>query len=203
MGQMTEIQVQPGDNPFPLLDPASWGGWESLGGVLTSPPKVVTWGRDRLDVFAVGTDSALWHRSRDAAEWGAWESRSAARSSRRPRSSPPAPACFADVFALGTDHALWHRWWDGAEWRGWEPLGGVLSSPVTAASWGRLDVFGLGEDHAVWHRWWDGAAWRGWEPLGGMLTAPPRPWPPGRAGRVRPGPGPRPVAPVLGRVRLD
>ena len=29
------------DNVFPLLDPASWGGWESLGGLLESPPRVV------------------------------------------------------------------------------------------------------------------------------------------------------------------
>src|SRR6516225_4965854 len=34
----------PNDNPFPLLDAASWGGWESLGGTLASPPKVVAWG---------------------------------------------------------------------------------------------------------------------------------------------------------------
>jgi hypothetical protein len=28
------IQVNlPNDNPFPLLNPAVWGGWESLGGV--------------------------------------------------------------------------------------------------------------------------------------------------------------------------
>lgn len=47
------------DNPFPLLDPAAWGGWESLGGILISPPQVVSWGPDRLDVFALGTDHAL------------------------------------------------------------------------------------------------------------------------------------------------
>ena len=55
----------PGDNPFPLLDPASWGGWESLGGMLTSPPDVAARAANRLDVFATGTDSALWHRG-----WG-------------------------------------------------------------------------------------------------------------------------------------
>ena len=36
------------------------GRWESLGGVLTSPPDVVSWGKDRLDVFGLGTDSAVW-----------------------------------------------------------------------------------------------------------------------------------------------
>lgn len=36
------------------------GQWESLGGVLTSPPSVVSWGNNRLDVFGLGTDSAAW-----------------------------------------------------------------------------------------------------------------------------------------------
>ncbi len=36
------------------------GRWESLGGVLTSKPSVVSWGPNRLDVFALGTDSAAW-----------------------------------------------------------------------------------------------------------------------------------------------
>jgi len=164
----------PNDNPFPLLDPASWGGWESLGGVLESPPRVVAWGPNRLDIFAVGTDSALWHRWWDGASWGGWESLGGVLT------SPPEVVSWGtnrlDVFALGTDHALWHRWWDGTAWGGWESLGGVLTSPVCAVSWepNRLDVFGLGEDHALWHRWWDGAAWGGWESLGGVLTSPPK-----------------------------
>jgi hypothetical protein len=51
---------------------SSWGGWESLGGVLESrlnEPRLtlgavdaIAWAANRLDIFAVGTDSALWHR---------------------------------------------------------------------------------------------------------------------------------------------
>ena len=163
----------PGDNPFPLLDPAGWGAWESLGGLWTSSPKVVAWGPNRLDAFAVGTDSTLGHRCWDGSAWGDWESLGGTVVS--------APEVVSwdtgrlDVFALGTDHALWHRWWDGSAWGGWESLGGVLTSPVTAASWGpnRLDVFGLGQDHALWYRWRDGSAWGSWESLGGTLTSPP------------------------------
>ncbi len=36
------------------------GRWESLGGVLISAPSVVSWDSNRLDVFALGTDSACW-----------------------------------------------------------------------------------------------------------------------------------------------
>jgi hypothetical protein len=57
----------------------------------------------------------------------------------------------------------------------WESLGGVLTSPLGAVSWGpnRIDVFGAGTDSALWHRWWDGSKWGGWESLGGVLESPP------------------------------
>jgi hypothetical protein len=163
-----------GDNVFPLLDAASWNGYESLGGILSSQPRVVAWAPNRLDVFALGTDSALYHRWWNGSTWGGWESLGGTLA------SPPEVVSWGtnrlDVFALGTDHALWHRWWNGSAWGGWESLGGTLSSPVSAVSWApnRLDVFALGTDSALWHRWWNGSAWGGWESLGGILTSPPK-----------------------------
>ena len=41
---------------------AAWSGYESLGGIITSNPTAVSWGANRIDVFARGTDSAMWHR---------------------------------------------------------------------------------------------------------------------------------------------
>jgi hypothetical protein len=161
------------DNPFPLLDPASWHDWESLGGILESPPTVVSWAPNRLDIFAVGTDSALWHRWWDGNAWGGWESLGGVLQ------SPPSVAAWGpnrlDVFVVGTDSAMWHKWWDGNTWHDWESLGGILESPPTVVSWApnRLDVFARGTDSALWHRWWDGNAWGGWESLGGVLTSPP------------------------------
>ena len=154
--------------------PLFWGGWESLGGLLVSPPQAVTWGPNRLDLFALGTDHALWHRWWDGSHWGGWESLGGVLT------SPPNAVAWGpdrlDVFGLGQDHAMWHKWWDGAHWGGWESLGGVLTSPPHAVSWepNRLDVFALGQDHALWHRWWDGSHWGGWESLGGILTSPPQ-----------------------------
>jgi len=103
------VNLGSSDNPFPLLDPAAWGAWESLGGVLESPPKVVAWGPNRLDIFAMGTDSALYHRWWDGANWGGWESLGGTLE------SPPKAVAWSanrlDVFAVGTDSALWHRRW--------------------------------------------------------------------------------------------
>jgi hypothetical protein len=152
--------------------PLYWGGWGSLGGILTSPPSVAAWGPNRLDVFGLGQDHALWHRWWDGTAWGGWESLGGILT------SPPSVVSWLpnrlDVFGLGQDHALWHRWWDGTAWGGWESLGGVLHSPPAAVSWGpnRLDIFGIGTDNAVWHRWWDGSNWGGWESLGGSLMSP-------------------------------
>src|SRR5260370_17986719 len=67
-------------------DGASWGGWESLGGILDSPPGVVSWATNRLDQFALVTDHALWHRWWDGSSWGAWESLAGCLA------SPPSPA---------------------------------------------------------------------------------------------------------------
>src|SRR5450631_36195 len=53
--------------------PANWYGWEDLGGVITSGPAVSSWNAGRLDCFARGTDSALWHRWYDGS-WYDWES---------------------------------------------------------------------------------------------------------------------------------
>lgn len=162
------------DNPFPLLSPSSaWHGWESLGGIIESPPVAVSWGPDRLDIFALGTDQALYHRWWNGSAWGGWESLGGTLV------STPSVVCWGpnriDIFGVGTNNALWHKWWDGAKWGGWESLGGILTSPPSAVSWApnRLDIFAIGTDSALYHRWWDGSAWGGWESLGGTLVDPP------------------------------
>jgi hypothetical protein len=44
-----------------------WSGWESLGGVASSPPTVTSWGAGRLDLFVRGTDGRYYYRQRSAA----------------------------------------------------------------------------------------------------------------------------------------
>src|SRR3712207_1608334 len=52
---------------------AQWGGWESLGGVILEEPNCVSWGPNRIDCFARGTDQAMYHRWWDGSSWGGWE----------------------------------------------------------------------------------------------------------------------------------
>ena len=128
-----------------------WWPWQSLGGVVLSAPEAVTWGPNRLDVFAVGTDHAMWHRWWDGNSWGGWESLGGSVFSDV--SAVSWGGNRLDIFAIGTDNAVWHRWWDGSSWGGWESLGGSVFSEVSAVSWAanRLDLFAVGTDSAV-HR---------------------------------------------------
>jgi hypothetical protein len=113
--------------------------------MLTSSPSSVAWGPNRLDVFARGTDGALWNTSWDGGGWGGWDSRggslstAAAAASRAPNR--------IEVFALGGDSGLLRQFWDGARWSGWAPLGGTwLTAPsaVSQPGTGTVDVFEIG-----------------------------------------------------------
>ena len=151
----------------------TWGGWETLGGVITSDPAVTSWGSDRLDVFARGTDDALWHRWWDGHSWGGWESLGGIITTE------PTVASWGpdrlDVFARGTDNALWHRWWDGSSWGGWESLSGIITTEPVPVSSGpdHIDVFARGTDQALWYRRWNGQQWESWRTLGGVITTSP------------------------------
>ena len=39
------------------------GGWNDLGGIVTSAPAAIAWNRDRIDVFGVGLDAAMYQRT--------------------------------------------------------------------------------------------------------------------------------------------
>ncbi len=86
---------------------------------------VSSWAASRLDVFARGTDNAVWHRAWDGARWSGWENGVGGVIT----SAPAAVSWGAnriDMFARRQDNALWHRWYNGS-WSGWESLGGVLA----------------------------------------------------------------------------
>ena len=152
---------------------AQWGGWELLGGIILEEPNCVSWGANRIDCFARGTDRAMWHRWWNGSAWGGWESLGGIILEE--------PNCVSwganriDCFARGTDRAMWHRWWNGSAWGGWESLGGIILEAPNCVSWGanRIDCFARGTDRAMWHRWWNGSAWGGWELLGGIILEAP------------------------------
>ncbi|HEX7288151.1 MAG TPA: baseplate J/gp47 family protein [Candidatus Angelobacter sp.] len=166
-------------------------GLPKAGVTIRGNPKVVSWDHDRLDIFVVGSDGALYHKWWDGSQWG--PSVGDFEYMGGVVVGDPAVASWGhdrlDVFVVGTDGALYHKAWDGAEWfpftTGYERLGipntgiTIRNSP-TVTSWqhDRLDVFVVGTDGALYHKWWDGFGWGpskdgSFEYMGGFIIGDP------------------------------
>jgi hypothetical protein len=155
-------------------------GWDALGGVFAGAPAVASWGQNRLDVFAIGMNTEMYHASYDGNQWSPWESIGGGFT------STPAVVSWGagrlDVFALGLNQQMYHKAWSGG-WlpnqTDWEPLGGVFLSAPAVTSWGpdRLDIFAIGTDHQMYHQAWGGSGWLpgalAWDKLGGSFGSAP------------------------------
>src|SRR5438874_806163 len=124
-----------------------------------------------LDLFATGTDGAVWKIGR--AKRGGWRHEGwlliHAEIKMQAGATVTAvwrePAKHLDLFATGTDGAVWSIWWNNTV--GWRPEGWLLiraeikmqpGATVTAV-WREpgkhLDLFATGTDGAVWSIWWN------------------------------------------------
>jgi hypothetical protein len=135
----------------------------------------------RLEIFARGTDYALWHIWQTvphAAPWSAWSSLGGIITSE------PDAALNTDgrieVFARGSDDALWHIWQDAPHagpWSAWSSLGGIITSdPVAAPNLdGCMEVFARGPANdlcIIWQTLPHSGPWAPWGSLGGILITP-------------------------------
>jgi sialidase-1 len=131
--------------------------WHNLAGIFVSAPAAVSWSNGRVDVFGLGLDRAMYHKSWNGAAWPTdWERLGGIFTSA---ASVVSWGLTSLIFSRGSDFTLRHRAYDGTTWLNeWQNLGGSLASPPTAVSWGpnRLDVFAIGKDGMLIHRWWDG-----------------------------------------------
>jgi hypothetical protein len=164
---------------------ASWLGWSSLGGILTTAPAAASDTPGRVFVFAGGLAAAgapgnlgLWVRVLTPAFLDVWRPLHGLLTSR------PAPVSWGvghmDVFARGPDRGLWVRSWNGAAvddsgWDVWEALKGTLASEPAAAATGpsNIDVVALDDDGGLIHRRYTGGAWQDWLDLGGEAVGEP------------------------------
>jgi hypothetical protein len=99
--------------------------WHWLGGTFNSPPTVVSWESNRLDIFGLGGDNQLYHKSWNG-EWnpqvGDWDalggtfSTPVAAMSRGPN--------LIYIFGLGGGNIMYHKSWDGSKCFH-QPLAGI------------------------------------------------------------------------------
>ena len=163
-------------------DGSSWSDYDCtqicrFNETFSSSPCVVSPAPRMLDVFARGTDNALWHKGYDGNKWmDNWE----------PVSPDPIvgePAAWAwepgelNVVVLGTNNNLFINKKVNGYWGPYVPLDDhKFTSAPTVSTWGRerLDLFALGTDHALWHKVCANQQWGDWTPLGKRpLTLPP------------------------------
>jgi len=149
--------------------------WTGMGGGINGGLTAIRNADGRLEVFARGTDAALWHIWQTARSngWSGWGSLGGWITGRN------AVVRNADgrleIFVRGADGALWHQWQTAPSngWSGWASLGGGISDLFTVGvnADGRIEVFAQGTDHGLWHIWQTAPSngWSGWAPMGGQI----------------------------------
>jgi hypothetical protein len=107
-------------NPYSVV---AWDPWTSLGGRIAPGTAPATCnGLLGPEVFVVGTDNALWHKSYQTNQWSGWEPLGGYLTS-----SPGAVTLSLGriaVFVRGGDNALWQKFYNGG-WRDWTSAGGL------------------------------------------------------------------------------
>ncbi len=154
----------------------SWSGtWETLGtGLMQGSPSAVSWGVNRIDVFARGGGNELAHKYFNG-HWSGWENLGNVLT-EAPAVTSTGPGNLT-VFYRGTDAVLYSRTYANG-WSLSNYLGGILGD-LTTPSGGRVmptassmapgtaDVFVLGSDNASWWQnsfngsWWSGFKFQG------------------------------------------
>ncbi|KAF8246220.1 fucose-specific lectin [Wilcoxina mikolae CBS 423.85] len=148
-----------------------------LGGPKSkSSPTVASWSSNKVDVFLIGEDQALYTLSRSGNSTAKW--RPPQKLGGKFSSLTPAAVSWEqgrlDVFAVGTDLKLYTRYWavDSNEWKPtnneFASLSGTCTSRPIAVSYkkGRIDLFVRGGDARLWHIYYDQGKWSDWLRVG-------------------------------------
>lgn len=155
-----------------------WSGWSSLGESLDGVPAIGNNIDGSLQVFARGTDNALYTIAQTlnpigGSSWSSWSSLAGTITSN-PEVDRNLGTLFGlgslEVFARGADNSVDTFW--GFGWTSWG--GPITGDPIVSHNTdGRLEVFVTGPDNEVWHKWQTspGGGWSYWESLGGVAPS--------------------------------
>ena len=138
---------------------SGWSGWTNLGTAIQGKPAAVSWGANRIDVVAVGTDSQVYHKPYANGTWFGWGGLGGSVAAGTSPAIASSGANKLNVYVKGSNGRLWHKAWANA-WGNFTDLGGMpASSPgaFTQTS-GRAHVairVNNGSHEGVWHRYWN------------------------------------------------
>lgn len=136
---------------------SGWSAWQDMGPILPTrydiqfEPAAVSWGPNRIDVFAVKADDGhMIHCWWDGSRWNGWEDMGGILTA--------APTVLSrgvnrlDCFGRGTDGQVYYKAWNGTSWSNWRGLGGLAlaSAPAATATAGGIAIYGRGVDGALW-----------------------------------------------------
>jgi hypothetical protein len=133
---------------------------------------VVSAQANSIDLFGLGADLTMLHRSYDGNKWSAaWDLLGGAFSS--PPVVLPAPSGIFGIFARGLDFLIYHANWKPGTTAQWSKLGGGLrgeptsaSAPAAVSVHNLTFVFTTADDGAIWYTVFDGNYWKPWASLG-------------------------------------
>ena len=141
-----------------------WQGvdWEEIsdGHMIEVSPAAVSWGPNRIDLFAVW-DKQLHHRAFQNGVWNPWTENLDGATNDAPTAASWKIER-VDALVHTTDDFMSRRYWESGVllgWTGWENTGGMsthlLSAPAAAATGPhRIDCFGRGPSDHLIHAWY-------------------------------------------------
>jgi len=187
---LNRIDVFMGGGDYQHVWHTAWNGWNwqpwDDRGTTASPLhtvyslSAVSWGSNRLDVFAIADGGHVWQLTWNGSTWIPWTDLGApAGLTLNTTTAVSWGWNRIDVFARSGwsgSATVWHRAWNGSTWGAWEsrgvpPTGAV--GPLVPVSWGpgRIDLFSHSRaarnpDHC-WHDSWNGSSWQtAWDDRG-------------------------------------
>jgi peptidoglycan/xylan/chitin deacetylase (PgdA/CDA1 family) len=147
---------------------SQWGAWQSLGGILAPvAPAAAATASGVLTVAAVGTDKAMWVKTRSAAgTWSGWR-RIGGGINADVALSPTADRTRLVAVVRGSGNQNGYvsvSNADATSWTGWTSIGGLLASgPAATINLSALDLFVIGTDNRLYRKSaTDGTLVTGW-----------------------------------------
>jgi lysozyme len=153
-----------------------WNAFTDFGGMGLSHLSTLAWPDGHLEVFALGADQTIWHRSWDVAnaKWAAWASLGGGGKMATGVGPITWGDGHAEIFATDDQGIVWHTFsGSGTQfpggWFKWISIDGTIASRPIPVRWadGHIEAFARSTSDELVHSYYDGGQnkWITWEPI--------------------------------------